>query len=249
MNLTWTYTLASVAIVSLMGFAGVFTLPFKDAKLKRILLFLVSFSAGALFGDAFLHLLPQATEKSGFSIFVSLSLLGGILVFFVLEKVVCWRHCHIEPSDDHPHPFAIMNLIGDAFHNFIDGMLIAGSYLASPAIGVATTIAVVLHEIPQEIGDYGVLVHGGFGRVQALLMNFFVQLTAILGAVFILALSLKTEVLTGFLVPFTAGGFIYIAGSDLIPELQKHTGIRGSIAQLFSLLLGIGLMLALILVE
>ena len=249
MNLTWTYTLASVFIVSLMGFAGVLTLPFKDETLKKVVLFLVSFAAGALFGDAFIHLLPQAVGKGGFTLSISFSLLGGILVFFVLEKVVCWRHCHIVPSEDHPHPFAIMNLIGDGFHNFIDGMLIAGSYLASPAVGFATTIAVVLHEIPQEIGDYGVLVHGGFGRVRALFMNFFVQLTAIAGAIFILALSLKAEVLTGFLVPFTAGGFIYIAGSDLIPELQKHTGIRGSIIQLLSLLLGIGLMLALILVE
>ena len=249
MNLTWVYTILSVVVVSLMGFAGVLTLPFKDATLRKFLLFLVSFAAGALFGDAFIHLLPQAAEKSGFTLFISFSLLCGILAFFVLEKVVCWRHCHIVPTDEHPHPFAIMNMVGDAFHNFVDGMIIAGSYLASPAIGFTTTVAVVLHEIPQEIGDYGVLVHGGFSRGQALLMSFLVQLTAIAGAVFILALSLKSEVLTGFLVPFTAGGFIYIAGSDLIPELQKHTGIRGSIVQLISLLLGMGLMLLLLAVE
>jgi len=239
----------SVLVVSLMGFAGVLTLPLKDAALKKVVLFLVSFAAGALFGDAFIHLLPQAAAETGFTLTVSLSLLGGILVFFILEKVVCWRHCHIETSEEHPHPFAIMNLIGDAFHNFIDGMIIAGSYIASPALGFATTIAVILHEIPQEIGDYGVLIHGGFGRMQALFLNFFVQLTAVLGAVLILVLSLKTQTLTDFLIPFTAGGFIYIAGSDLIPEIHKNTGIRGSIVQLLSLLLGIGLMLLLLAVE
>jgi len=249
MNLTWIYTLLSVLIVSLMGFAGVITLPLKDAALKKVVLFLVSFAAGALFGDAFIHLLPEAAAETGFTLTISLSLLGGILVFFILEKVVCWRHCHIETSEEHPHPFAIMNLIGDAFHNFIDGMIIAGSYIASPALGFTTTIAVILHEIPQEIGDYGVLIHGGFGRVQALFLNFFVQLTAFLGAFLILAMSLKTQTLTAFLVPFTAGGFIYIAGSDLIPEIHKNTGIRGSIAQLLSLLLGICLMLLLLLFE
>ncbi len=246
MSLTWVYTLTSVFIVSLMGFAGVLTLPFKDETLKKIVLILVSFAAGALFGDAFIHLIPEAAGKTGINLFVSLSLLAGILMFFILEKIICWRHCHIA---DHPHPFAIMNMVGDAFHNTIDGMIIAGSFLASPALGFTTSVAVILHEIPQEIGDYGVLIHGGFGRIQALFLNFFVQLTAFLGAIIILSLSLRVEALTNFLVPFTAGGFIYIAGSDLIPELHKDTGLRGSAAQLVSLLLGIGLMLALIMVE
>jgi zinc and cadmium transporter len=245
-NLTWTYTLLSVLIASLMGFAGALTLPFKGETLKKMVLFLVSFSAGALFGDAFIHLLPEAVEQSGFTPAVSLSLLGGILTFFVLEKIICWRHCHLDTSDDHPHPFAWMNLFGDGFHNFIDGMLIAGSYLASFELGLATTIAVVLHEIPQEIGDYGVLVHGGFDRTKALFLNFGAQLTAFIGAVLVLALSLKGNALTVFIVPFTAGGFIYIAGSDLIPELQKEVGIKRSLIQLISLVLGISLMLLLL---
>lgn len=249
MNLTWVYTLTSVIVVSLMGFAGALTLPLRGDALKKIVLFLVSFAAGALFGDAFIHLLPEAVAESGFTPAISLSLITGILVFFVLEKIICWRHCHIETSAEHPHPFAWMNLIGDAFHNFIDGMVIAGSYLASPQIGFTTTIAVILHEIPQEIGDYGVLIHGGFGRITALFMNFGVQLTAILGALFILALNLKTEGLTSSLIPFTAGGFIYIAGSDLIPEMHKEMGTIRSVIQLLSLMLGIGLMLFLLLVK
>jgi len=232
-----------------MGFAGALTLPFSKETLNKIVFFLVSFATGALFGDAFIHLLPDAVEKSGFTLTVSLSLIAGILIFFVLEKIICWRHCHIETSEKHPHPFAWMNLIGDAFHNSIDGMVIAGSYLAGPTIGFATTLAVVFHEIPQEIGDYGVLIHGGFDRIRALFMNFLVQLTSILGAILILTLSFKIESLNAFLVPFTAGGFIYIAGSDLIPELHKETKIANSLFQLLSLSLGIGLMLLLLLVK
>jgi len=249
MNVTWILTLISVFIVSLMGFAGALTLPFAKETLKKIVFFLVSFATGALFGDAFIHLLPEAVKKTGFTPTISLSLISGILVFFVLEKIICWRHCHIETSEEHPHPFAWMNLIGDAFHNFIDGMVIAGSYLAGPTIGFATTLAVIFHEIPQEIGDYGVLIHGGFGRIRALFMNFLVQLTSVLGATLILALSFKTETMAAFLVPFTAGGFIYIAGSDLIPELHKETRIPSSLLQLLSLSLGIGLMLFLLLLS
>ncbi|MCX5725633.1 MAG: ZIP family metal transporter, partial [Candidatus Saganbacteria bacterium] len=201
------------------------------------------------FGDAFLHLLPEAVDNSGFTLVISLSLIAGILAFFVLEKIIFWRHCHVPISKEHIHPFAWMNLIGDAFHNSIDGMVIAGSYLVSPALGLATTIAVVLHEIPQEIGNYGVVIHGGFKRVEGLLMCFGVQLTAIIGALLILSLNLNVEALKSILVPFTAGGFIYIAGSDLIPELHKEVEIKRSLGQLISLSLGIGLMLALRLVK
>ncbi len=245
MTLTWVYTLASVFTVSLMGFAGALTLPLKDNTLKKMVLFLVSFAAGALFGDAFIHLIPEAFAAASAPLFVSLNLSLGIVTFFILEKVICWRHCH---NPDHIHPFAFMNMIGDAFHNFIDGMIIAGSYLVSPALGFTTTIAVVLHEIPQEIGDYGVLIHGGFSRLQALFLCFLVQLTSIAGALIILILAISTESLEVFLVPFTAGGFIYIAGSDLIPELHKETGLAGSLSQLFSLCLGSGLMLLLLMV-
>ena len=249
MNLTWTYTLVSVLLTSLMGFAGVLTLPLKGDALKKLLLLLVSFSAGALFGDAFLHLLPEAVENNGFTYQVSISLLAGIIGFFILEKIICWRHCHIETSSKHPHPFAWMNLIGDGLHNFLDGMIIAGSYIANPGLGAATTIAVILHEIPQEIGDYGVLIHGGFSRFKALLLNFSAQLSSVLGALLILALNSKNDALVSFLIPFTAGGFVYIAGSDLIPEIHKETGTLRSVMQLCSLLLGVGLMWLLLLVK
>lgn len=249
MSPAWTYALLSVLLASLMGFAGALTLLFKNNQSHRLLLFLVSFSAGALFGDAFIHLLPEAIQPAGFTPFISLSIIAGILAFFVLEKIVCWRHCHIEISDDHPHPFAWMNLIGDGFHNFIDGMVIAGSYLAGIELGIATTIAVILHEIPQEIGDFGVLVYGGFSRVKALLLNFSAQLCSLLGALLVLSLSQKLGMLTTFLIPFTAGGFIYIAGSDLIPEMHKESRLSVSILQFASIALGVGLMFLLLLLD
>ncbi len=247
--MVWLYTMIAVFIVSLIGFAGALTLPFNDATLRKIVFFLVSFSTGALFGDAFIHLLPEAVEKSGFTLEVSLSLLAGIIVFFVLEKLIFWRHCHVEISPDHPHPFAWMNLIGDCLHNSIDGMVIAGSFLASPALGLATTLAVVFHEIPQEIGNYAVCVHGGFDRVRALLLNFGAQLTAFIGALIILLLNFKGANVTTYLLPFTAGGFIYIAGTDLMPELKKETELMHTLVQFISILTGIALMLLLLYFE
>jgi len=142
-----------------------------------------------------------------------------------------------------------MNLIGDAFHNFIDGMVIAGTFLVSIPLGISTTLAVAFHEIPQEIGDFGVLVHGGFGRFKALLLNFASALTAVVGALVVLALNVKIEAVTAFLVPFTAGGFIYIASSDLMPEMKKDIRPLNSLVQIIFLLLGLGIMLSLVLFE
>lgn len=199
-------------------------------------------AAGGLLGDSFLHLLPEAVKKEGFSLEISLATLAGLLLFFVLEKFVSWRHCHIPTSQKHPHPLGLMNLIGDGFHNFIDGMIIAGSFLNSIPLGITTSIAVILHEIPQEIGDFGVLLYSGFGKTKALVFNFISALMAVLGAILVLGIGSK---LTGFLeliIPFTAGGFIYIAGADLLPELQKETELTKSGLQLTGLLLGIGMM-------
>src|SRR3989344_6355820 len=144
MHQIWFYTLLSVLLVSLISFVGVFTLSMQSARLRKILIYLISFSAGALFGDAFIHLLPEAVEKSGFNLQISLSLLGGILIFFILEKIIHWQHCHMPISKEHTHPFAYVNLVGDALHNLIDGLIIGASYLAGIEVGIATTIAVVL---------------------------------------------------------------------------------------------------------
>lgn len=249
MNEVWIYTLVSVLVVSLISLIGVFTLSLKADALKKILIYLVSFSTGALFGGAFIHLLPEVAEEHGFGMEISLYVLSGIVIAFVIEKFIHWRHCHHPTTDDHPHPFAYMNLVGDGIHNFIDGMIIAASYMVSIPVGIATTVAVALHEIPQEIGDFGVLIHGGFSRAKALFLNFVTALVAVVGAVVALMLTSSVHGLTEFLVPFAAGNFIYVAGSDLIPELKKEATLGKSFLQLLALVLGIAVMAALVFLE
>jgi zinc and cadmium transporter len=240
-------TFASLFFISLISLVGVLTLAFKVEKLKTIIIYLVSFSAGALFGDAFIHLLPEIVKTKGFSITVSFSVLFGILIFFILEKIVHWQHCHMPITKTHVHPFVYMNLLGDSLHNFIDGLIIASSYILSIPAGIATSLAVFLHEIPQEAGDFGVLIHGGFSRKRALLINFLTSLTSFLGAIVSILLSSFVGDLQEILIPLAAGGFIYIAGSDLIPELHKETETRKSVFQLISFILGILIMLLLLL--
>lgn len=242
------YAFASVAVVSLISLIGVLTIFLNEKSVKNILIYFVSFAAGGLLGDTFIHLLPEAAE-SGFDLYVSAFIILGILFSFIIEKFVHWRHCHVPTSEQHPHPFAIMNLVGDSVHNFIDGMVIAASYIVSVPLGIATTLAVILHEIPQEIGDFGILLHGGFSKKKALFFNFLTALTAVLGAVAVFIIGAKMQNLTGFLVPFTAGTFIYIAGSDLIPELHKECAVKKSFFQFLFFAAGIGVMGLLLLVE
>lgn len=241
----WLNSLISVFIVSVISLVGIFTLIINKNKLNKILLYLVSFSAGALFGGAFLHLLPEAAEEHGLTTQIALYLILGILIFFILEKFIHWRHCHIPTSKKHSHPVAVMNIVGDGLHNLIDGMVIAGSYLASPALGIATTIAVVLHEIPQEIGDFGVLLHAGWSKLKALFFNFLSALMAVIGAIISLMIGTNIEGYLLFLLPLTAGGFIYIAGSDLIPELHKESSASKSFIQFAFIVLGVLVMASL----
>ncbi|MFA5134872.1 MAG: ZIP family metal transporter [Patescibacteria group bacterium] len=249
MTTTWLYTIGSVLIVSLISLIGLFTLAMNLDRLKKILLLLVSFAAGSLLGGAFLHLLPHSIEESGNVELTALMILAGIILFLVLEKILCWRHCHIPTSEEHPHPVGINNLIGDGFHNLIDGMIIAGSYMVSVPVGIATTIAVLLHEIPQEIGDFGILIHAGYSKAKAIFFNFISALTAVLGAAMTLLIGTSVEETHHYLVPFTIGGFIYIATADLIPELKKETNLKKSITQVIALLFGISIMGLLLLLE
>ncbi len=245
----WAYSLVSVFIVSLISLIGIFTLSIKTENLRKILIYFVSFSAGALLADAFVHLIPGVVKISGFTLEVSVALLAGILVFFILEKIVKWQHCHNPECEGHIHSFAYMNIFGDAVHNFLDGIIIAASYLVNIQVGIATTLAVIFHEIPQEIGEFGLLLHGGFSKGRALLMNFLSALTAILGTVLALLLAGRIEGIQNFLVPLAAGGFIYIAGCDLIPELHKEIGLGKSLLQILAFVLGILVMVALLAVE
>lgn len=247
--MVWVYALISVIIVSLISLVGIFTLSWDQKKLYRRLLFLVSFSAGTLLGDAFVHLIPEAYQNSNKPVLTSTYILFGILLFFVLEKIVHWRHCHERACEDHPHPFTYNILIGDALHNFVDGMVVAASFLVSIPVGIATTVAVVFHEIPQEIGDFGSLVYGGLSKMKALVFNFLTALAAVLGAILVLVIGDGSGKIVSFLIPFTAGGFIYIAASDLIPELHKENDIKKSIGHLIFLVAGAMLMFALLFME
>lgn len=183
----WLYILISVIIVSAVSLIGVFTLAMNDKFLNKAMLFLVSFAAGTLLGDALIHLLPEAYSSG--NVFASAYVLLGIIFFFALEKIIKWRHCHEAGCPEHSHVLPYVILIGDGLHNFIDGMIIAASFLVNVPVGIATTIAVIFHEIPQEIGDFGSLVYGGFSKKKALIYNFLSALTAVLGAITVLVLS------------------------------------------------------------
>jgi len=232
--------LASVTIVSMVSFIGLLFVGMKEGVLGRVLMVLVGFASGSMIGAAFFDLIPESVE-TGSSVW--LFIVTGIMFFFVMEKFLYWRHCHDENCQ--VHSFAYLNLIGDGVHNFVDGALIAGSFLISASLGFTTTLAVVFHEIPQELGDYGVLVYGGFARKKALTYNFLSAATAVVGALTAYALSSQVQGLPALLVPFAAGGFIYVAATDLMPELHKRTQPRDSLVQLLTLLAGIALMFVL----
>lgn len=246
---TYLFVFVSILAVSLVSLIGILALSLRASFLNASVFALVSLSVGALVGDAFFHLIPEAYSE-GDSFLTSIFIIGGILVFFVIEKFLHWHHHHgLEAVEPATHPVGKMILVSDGVHNFIDGLIIGASFLISPEIGIATTIAVILHEIPQEIGDYGVLIHAGYSKTKALFFNFVSALFAFLGAGVSLLLGLQSESFAGILLPFAAGGFIYIAMTDLIPELHKEKGLKTSVVQLVAILVGIVAMASLLLIE
>ena len=236
------WAVGATFLVSLLSFVGILTLMLKNVTLKKILLIMVAFSAGALMGGAFLHLIPEALEQSSYNA-VFISVLAGFTAFFVIERFLYWHHCH-KNGKCQVHMFTYMNLIGDGIHNFIDGLIIAASFLTNIGFGIITTIAIIAHEIPQEFGDFGVLVYGGLKKAKALFFNFMFALTAVLGAVAGYFFSTIMESFSTMLIPFAAGGFVYIAASDLVPELHKEPEIKKSALSFAFFLIGIAFMLA-----
>jgi zinc and cadmium transporter len=234
------YIILATIIVSLLSFVGIITLALKGQILNKILLILIGLSAGTLMGGAFIHLLPEAVEGNpGINAF--LFVLVGFILFFIIEKVLHWRHCHKGECD--VHTFTYMNLIGDSIHNFIDGLIMAASFVISVPLGITTTIAISVHEIPQEIGDFGVLIYGGFSKKKALLLNFLIALTAVVGGIVGYIISSRIENVVLFILPFAAGGFIYIAATDLVPEIKKEMDMKKYMATLIVFILGILIML------
>ena len=225
----------ATVINSLIAFAGVITFWCKEKTLHSVIFILVAFSAGTLLGGAFLHLTAESLEVMEAN-FVFLLVLGGFSVFFLMEKFLYWHHCHEGKCDVHPYTYLI--LFGDGIHNFVDGLIIAASFFVNPAFGFITTMMIIAHEVPQELGDFGVLVHGGMKKRQALLYNFASQMSSIIGG----AVGFLIGGLAGLnqlLLPFAAGGFIYIAASDLIPELHKEVEKKKSILVFLMFIIGI----------
>jgi zinc and cadmium transporter len=232
-------SLLSVIVISLGSLIGVFSFAFNTKKTNSILLFLVALSAGALMGSAFIHLLPEAALSLP-PVPLFHTILISFIFFFTLEKIFLWRHCHDGICD--VHSFGFMNLVGDAVHNFIDGLIIAATFITSPHLGLITTLAVALHEIPQEFGDFGVLLYSGYSKKKALISNFLVATTSVLGVFVGFLLNDFSHSLLVYLVPFAAGGFIYIAASDLLPEIRKETSLRKSMISFGIFLIGIVIM-------
>lgn len=239
----------SVTAVSAVSLVGLFTLTMSELRARRLATFFVSFAVGALLGDTFIHLVPEIFDaaRGPDALRASLLILAGILLFFVVEKLLrhhhglLHRHHHREPAA-RPE-LAAMNILGDAIHNYIDGLLIGASWLAGPELGISTTIAVLLHEIPQELGDFGILVHSGLTVRQAVLLNAGSAAVAIVGTTTaVLAGTLAHERVTELLVPITAGGFVYIAAADLIPELQHDRSLRALVVQTSLISAGIAVM-------
>lgn len=242
MSEVWLYSLSSVVVVSLISLIGVVALAIKQELLNRIVFLLVSLAIGALFGDALIHLLPEAYATFTDQLTVAYLIMAGFLFFFLIEKYLHWHHHHDENEGVHIHPVGYINIISDAFHNFIDGVLIGVSYLASIPLGIATTLAVILHEIPQEIGDFGVLTSAGFTRQKALLVNLLSACTAIIGTILALVFGANLGSLTAYAIPLTAGGFLYIAAVDLLPPLHQETRPLRSLLQFLAIISGVAIM-------
>ena len=268
----WLYTLGSVVAVSLVALVGLFVLSRAKEKLERITPYLVSLAVGALLGGAVLHLIPRAVQESGAGLTVWLYLLAGFVGSFVLEKFLkahhhghhallsgegkyearqahgghggdSWESDAGASQGEDARPLSAMVLFGDGVHNLLDGVVIAASYSVDPWVGLVTTLAVFLHEVPQEIGDFGALVHGGLPPKRALLLNLLSALAAILGAVLTLWIGTQMESVTRVILPIAAGNFLYIAAADLVPELHQERGGWMALWQVVIILAGIALML------
>lgn len=249
MTQVYLYSFLSVLIVSLVSFVGAFALSIKAEVLKKYLTLFISLAIGALLGDVFIHIIPESFE-SAHSHNIGLLFVVGIFGFFLLEKYLHWHH-HEDDSnqENHIHPVGKLVLFSDGMHNLLDGIIIGASFLVSIPLGIATTIAVILHEIPQEIGDFAVLLHSGYSKVKALWLNFASAIMAFLGLILVFILGEVSEHLIEYIVPIAGGGFIYIALADLIPELHKSKKTKDIILQSLFLIIGVLLMLALTVLE
>lgn len=237
-------SLISAFVVSLISITGIVLFALTDKFVQKILLLLVSFSTGALIGGAFFHLLPEALETSENVILIFGFVLVGFSVFFILERLLRWHHCHDMECTTRQH-LGQLNLIGDAVHNILDGIIIFSTFSVSPALGIPVTLSIIFHELPQEVSDFGVLLYSGFSKTKALLYNFLVALGTVLGVLIGVVLLKHFENINLFFLPFAAGVFIYIAASDLIPEMHKEVKFSKSMVSFAIFIIALLFMLGL----
>ena len=251
--MTTLYILGSVALVSFVSLAGLFALSLKPRWLMRMHTFLIPLAVGALLGDAFFHLIRESFEKTEDAVWISFLLVLGMVSFFILERFLRWhRHTATEMATTHeglPKHLGRLILVSDGFHNFFDGIAIGASYLVGMEVGIATTLAIILHEIPQEITDFGILIYSGYERIKALFYNFLSALTAVAGAMLVVLYGSLPEPLLQGILPFTAGIFIYIAAADLVPELHRNENIKTVFIETAAIGLGLLAMYLLLFLE
>ena len=246
---TYIYAFFGVIIVSLVSLVGVFFLSLGDSLLKKYVQVLISLAIGGLLGDAFIHLIPESFKEIADKTLVGILIIAGIIFFFSIEKLIHWHHNGEDKENNQIHPVGKLILFTDGFHNMIDGIILGVSFIVSLPVGIATTLAIILHEIPQEIGDFAILIHSGYTKKKALIFNFFSALMAVLGMILAFSFGKVIENYLMLFLPIAAGGFIYIAVADLIPELQKTIQVKRSLVQISAVLLGVFLMLALTFLE
>jgi zinc and cadmium transporter len=235
----WLNTFLSVLLVSSVSLIGILFLALRKESLEKLQLILVALATGGLLGGAFFHLLPESFESISNLRVISVLITFGFLLFFILERFLHWHHNHTSGfTENQVKPFGALSLISDSFHNFLDGLLIAAAFSYSFEIGIATTFTVLMHELPQEIGDFGILIHAGYTRKKALFFNFLSACTAFAGAFIFLLIGNTMADLARYVLPFAAGGFIYLAAADLIPELHTEKIPHRSVIQFMALLLG-----------
>lgn len=239
MTLLW--IIIATIIDGLAALVGALTLSLRKDTFNRILMILVAFSAGALIAGAFFHIMPESLEQGVEPMQLFIIVILGFGIFFIFEKFLFWHHCHKGECDVHPYTYLI--LFGDGIHNFIDGLIIAASFLVDTGFGIVTTFMIISHELPQELGDFAVLVHGGMKVKKALVYNFISQLTAVLGGVIGFFIGTSIEAFVPFILPFAAGGFIYIGASDLVPQLHGEKDIKKSLLSFALFVIGVLLML------
>jgi len=228
------WIISALVLDSLIGLIGVFSLFTKGKTLEKIVFPLVSFAAGSLFGGGLYHLFSEGLEEIGALQAINWFVFGFIL-FFILERILKWHHCH--KLECKVHPFSYLIFIGDTIHNIIDGLIIASAFLVDIRLGILTTFLIITHEIPQELGNFATAIYGGIKRNRAIIFTFLSQATCIVGGLSGYYFLSKETLLP--LLPFAAGGFIYIAASDLIPELHKEPNIKKSIISFFLFLIGL----------